>query len=333
MSQKASPPIPQASPKTTASTAFVAIAASTALPPARRIPRPAAVARWWGATTAPLPPRARGAGTSGRGSLHAADCRCRAGAPPAGRAPAAYPAPDGSLAVGRHPRDVHPPLQHGPDRRHARLLPRRPAGVRRPAGRRDRAGPLHGLVLRGRAALLALLRHAGRSLRLSPDHGAGPGLRGRRGRAHRDHDEPRPPRRDALAGGRLDGGQRARDPGLRGGRHGRRRGAARPGRGPLRGGDPGRARRGHRGRGRRLHGARQRRLLRQRPPLRRLVVHLPLRDQRPARGSRRPRARAPDHASRATGRSCAAPTSGSWRPPGSPSTRSSGCGRRSRSSS
>ena len=45
MSQKASPPIPQASPKTTASTAFVAIAASTALPPARRIPRPAAVAR------------------------------------------------------------------------------------------------------------------------------------------------------------------------------------------------------------------------------------------------------------------------------------------------
>ena len=29
--------------------------------------------------------------------------------------------------MGRRPRDVHPPLQHGPDGRHARLLPRRPA--------------------------------------------------------------------------------------------------------------------------------------------------------------------------------------------------------------
>ncbi len=45
MSQNASPPMPQALPSTTARTAFVAMAASTALPPARRIERPASLAR------------------------------------------------------------------------------------------------------------------------------------------------------------------------------------------------------------------------------------------------------------------------------------------------
>jgi hypothetical protein len=44
-SQNASPPMPHALPMTTESTALVAIAASTAVPPARRTPRPAAVAR------------------------------------------------------------------------------------------------------------------------------------------------------------------------------------------------------------------------------------------------------------------------------------------------
>ena len=65
MSQNASPPIPQPWGMTTPRTAFVAIAASTADPPARRTPSPAAVARWCGATTAPWRARARGAGTSG----------------------------------------------------------------------------------------------------------------------------------------------------------------------------------------------------------------------------------------------------------------------------
>ena len=65
MSQKASPPMPQPLGMTTPSAAFVAIAASTALPPARRIERPAAVARWWGATTAPWEPRASGTGVHG----------------------------------------------------------------------------------------------------------------------------------------------------------------------------------------------------------------------------------------------------------------------------
>ena len=54
ISQNASPPIPQASPSTTARTALVAIAASTADPPARRIPRPASLARWCGATNGPV---------------------------------------------------------------------------------------------------------------------------------------------------------------------------------------------------------------------------------------------------------------------------------------
>ena len=65
MSQKASPPIPQALGMTTPRTAFVAMAASIAFPPARRTPSPAAVARWCGATTAPWRPRAVGTGTSG----------------------------------------------------------------------------------------------------------------------------------------------------------------------------------------------------------------------------------------------------------------------------
>jgi hypothetical protein len=68
MSQNASPPMPQPLGMTTASAALVAMAASTAEPPARSTPRPAAVARWWGATTAPCRPRASGAGTSGRPS-------------------------------------------------------------------------------------------------------------------------------------------------------------------------------------------------------------------------------------------------------------------------
>ena len=62
--RSASPPIPQPSGMTTARAAFVAIAASTAEPPARSTPSPAAVARWWGATTAPWRPRAMGAGTA-----------------------------------------------------------------------------------------------------------------------------------------------------------------------------------------------------------------------------------------------------------------------------
>src|SRR5450759_1578257 len=65
ISQKASPPMPQAFGITTPSTAFVATAASMAFPPARRTPSPAAVARWCGATTAPWRPRAVGTGTSG----------------------------------------------------------------------------------------------------------------------------------------------------------------------------------------------------------------------------------------------------------------------------
>ena len=44
-SQKASPPIPQPLGMTTPSTAFVAMAASTACPPAASTARPAAVAR------------------------------------------------------------------------------------------------------------------------------------------------------------------------------------------------------------------------------------------------------------------------------------------------
>ena len=74
MSQNASPPIPQPWGMTTPSTAFVAIAASTADPPARSTPSPAAVARWWGATTAPCRPRGerqRGRAAARRG-LHRA---------------------------------------------------------------------------------------------------------------------------------------------------------------------------------------------------------------------------------------------------------------------
>ena len=52
-SQNASPPIPQPLGMTTPRTALVAIAASTAWPPAASTARPADVARWWGATTAP----------------------------------------------------------------------------------------------------------------------------------------------------------------------------------------------------------------------------------------------------------------------------------------
>ena len=44
----------------------MAIAASTAVPPARRIASPADVARWCGATTAPWDPLASAIGTSGR---------------------------------------------------------------------------------------------------------------------------------------------------------------------------------------------------------------------------------------------------------------------------
>ena len=62
MSQNASPPMPQAQGITTPRTALVAMAASTAEPPARRMPRPAAVARWCGATTAPVVPRASATG-------------------------------------------------------------------------------------------------------------------------------------------------------------------------------------------------------------------------------------------------------------------------------
>ncbi len=332
MSQKASPPIPQASPKTTARTAFVAIAASTAVPPARRIPRPAAVARWWGATTAPRPPRARGAGTSGRGvSTVPIVGAARQPLPPA--SPAAYPARDGSLAVGRRPRDVHPPLQHGPDGRHARLLPRRPARIRRRAGRRDRAGPLHGLVLRRGAGPVARLRHARGPLRLPPDHGAGPGLRRRGGRPHRDHHEPRPPRRDALAGGRLDGGQRARDPGLRRDRHRRRTRAcaAAPSRASRRRRSPGSAAASW------PRASSTRRSATS--PSSSTPSSTASRGASTASASATRASTAPATSTSggrrwpATGRSCAAPTSGSWRRPGSPSTRSSGCGRPSRSSS
>ena len=66
ISQNASPPNPHAWGITTARAAFVAIAASTAVPPERRMSRPVAVARWWGATTPPWRPRASDAGTSGR---------------------------------------------------------------------------------------------------------------------------------------------------------------------------------------------------------------------------------------------------------------------------
>ncbi len=61
MSQNASPPMPQNSGPTTASAAFAAIAASTADPPARRIPRPASrrevVGRDDGAARSPGDPR------------------------------------------------------------------------------------------------------------------------------------------------------------------------------------------------------------------------------------------------------------------------------------
>ena len=70
--------MPQLWGTTTPSTAFVAIAASTAEPPARRTPRPAAVARWCGATTAPRVPRASGTGDQ-RPSVGHADGRPEAG--------------------------------------------------------------------------------------------------------------------------------------------------------------------------------------------------------------------------------------------------------------
>jgi hypothetical protein len=53
MSQKASPPSPHMYPLTTARAAFVAMAASTALPPARSAPSPASVASACGDATAP----------------------------------------------------------------------------------------------------------------------------------------------------------------------------------------------------------------------------------------------------------------------------------------
>ena len=81
ISQNASPPRPQLWGATTPSTAFVAIAASTAEPPARRIARPAALARWWGATTAPWLPRAAGTGTHGRPSVTPAPARSGRPAP------------------------------------------------------------------------------------------------------------------------------------------------------------------------------------------------------------------------------------------------------------
>lgn len=67
ISQNASPPSPQEWLATTARAAFVAIAASTAPPPARRIARPASLASACGDTTAPWQPRAVIAGTSGGG--------------------------------------------------------------------------------------------------------------------------------------------------------------------------------------------------------------------------------------------------------------------------
>ena len=69
VSQNASPPMPQPLGMTTPSAALVAMAASTAEPPARRTESPASVARWCGATTAPRAPRTSGTGAHGRSPL------------------------------------------------------------------------------------------------------------------------------------------------------------------------------------------------------------------------------------------------------------------------
>ena len=112
ISQNASPPIPQALGMTVARTAFVAIAASTAWPPARRIERPAAVARWCGATTAPWRPRARGTGTCGpRASLTSRRFRASRADPGPGGAPSCAAAPAGRARRGgarRSPAGAHP---------------------------------------------------------------------------------------------------------------------------------------------------------------------------------------------------------------------------------
>ncbi len=116
---------------TTASAAFVAIAASTAWPPARRIASPAAVARWWGATTAPRRPLARGIGTSGV-ACAAPLIRTTRRAPTASPARGGAPSPGAARAgqreqeqpAGREEEAVHAQrVGHDPADQAARDLP------------------------------------------------------------------------------------------------------------------------------------------------------------------------------------------------------------------
>ena len=150
---------------------------------------------------------------------------------------------DGSFAVGRAGRDVHAPLQHRAHRRDARGIPRHPARAWRRTGQPDRRRPVLGDVLPRGARPQPALRHPVRPAGPPPGDALRSGLRGRRGHPHRPDHEPAHPRRDPLAGGRVDGRERPVDPGLHRDGHGRQRAAPRPGVGPLRGRDAARSRR------------------------------------------------------------------------------------------
>ena len=140
------------------------------------------------------------------------------------------------------------------------------------------------------------------------------------------------PRRDALAGGRVDRRERPVDPRLHRDGHGRQRAAPGQGVGPLRGRDPARAGRRVRRGAAPVRGPRAGRVLPQRPVLRRVVPDLP--DGRgPGPARRRAVAATARRLRAATSSCCGAPTSGCSPRPGSRSTRRSACGSASRSSS
>ena len=196
-------------------------------PPARSTPSPAAVARWWGATTAPWRPRARGAGTSGLsratrspsarvyvgvGPRWARDARPNV-TPVAGIRPVRLGGHE-AIAVGRHPRHLHAPVQHGAHRCAPQLLPGQASPARRGGSQPDR----HGILLALFFAAELVLRHRSACSRIAWGI-TGSCSSGRSSAASPSSSPARPrtcssDRRHASAGGRLDGGQRAVDPGL-----------------------------------------------------------------------------------------------------------------------
>ena len=140
-----------------------------------------------------------------------------------------YASRDGSLAAGRAGRHVHAPLQHGPDRGDAGLLPRQAPGRTAAAGRsRVDARPPAATFYAGRARAVAGLRHPLGPARPPPGHALRAGLRRHRGRPDRAHR-----RTSSLLGGTrlLEGASTAAsvpvDPRLHRHRDGRQRGPPR----------------------------------------------------------------------------------------------------------